>query len=55
VNVYDRIADSAIKQAEEVELPFEAFVEGLESIMIAVRERWELAKDELRHRQKENE
>lgn len=50
---FTEIAQRAISEAEKIDCPFAVFVEGLRSMMIDIRERHEMAEDELRGRERE--
>jgi hypothetical protein len=47
------IGDQAILEAEAVDCDFESFVDGLKTIVSALQERLDMAKDELRSRGEE--
>jgi len=52
---FEKIAQEVVRKAEAVKCPFRDFVEGLRSILIDVRERLEIAEDELRAKEREEE
>lgn len=49
MKLFQKIARDAIKQAEGVVCPFATFVEGLEEMQRIIKERLELARDELKN------
>ena len=46
--LFTEIAQHAISEAEGIKCPFPVFVEGLRSMLIDIRERLDMAEDELR-------
>lgn len=44
---FEKIAREAIEKAEKINCPFDKFVEGLRDMLIALRERLDIAEDEL--------
>lgn len=49
-DTFERLAQDAISAAERVDVPFEDFVHGLETMVVTLRDRLELAEDELKQK-----